>query len=195
VSRINSAGTHLLALISDILDLSKIEAGRIEIFLEPVDADRMIDEVAETVQALVAENDNTLAVDVEPLGTIYTDQTKVRQIVINLLSNAAKFTSGGDIRLRARRSGVSDQEWLELEVSDTGIGMSKEQAERVFDAFTQADASTTRRFGGTGLGLAITKRFCELLGGEIGVASEEGTGSTFSVRVPVDARLAMGETT
>lgn len=188
LTKINSAGNHLLSLISGVLDLSKIEAGRMEIFRESTEVGGLIDEVVDTVQALVDANENRLAVNVQqPLGKIHTDQTMVRQILFNMLSNAAKFTTGGDVALRAGRSREADGEWLELQVSDTGIGMSTEQVDRVFDAFVEADASTTRKFGGTGLGLAITKHFCEMLGGEIMVESSVGDGSTFTVRLPADS--------
>ena len=187
LGKINTAGKHLLSLINDVLDLSKIEAGRMEIYRESVEVGALIDETAHAVRALVDANNNTLTMDVDPSpGSLYTDQTKVQQILFNLLSNAAKFTSDGNIGLRARRLVTENGGWLEVQVSDTGIGMNAEQADRVFDAFVQADASTTRKFGGSGLGLAITKHFCEMLGGDLAVESQEGVGSTFTVRLPAD---------
>ena len=187
LSKIKTAGTHLFSLINNVLDLSKIEAGHIEIFLESVDVDGLISEILATVTPLVEANNNTLTVDIQSsLGEFRTDQTKIRQILFNMLSNATKFTTDGDIDFRIRRSATAGREWLEMQVRDSGIGMSAEQVERVFDAFVQADASTTRKFGGTGLGLAITKHFCEMLGGGISVESQEGIGSTFTVRLPAD---------
>ena len=189
LDKITGAGTHLLAIISEILDLTKIEAGRMEILLESVAVAPLTNEVVATVQALAQSNGNTLKVDMQPsLGECYTDHTKLRQILFNLLSNSVKFTSNGTVELWVRRTMPGAKEWLEIEVRDTGIGMSNEQVERIFDAFVQADASMTRKFGGTGLGLAITKHFCEMLGGEISVDSQEGRGSTFTVRLPTDSR-------
>ena len=191
LSKITGAGNHLFSLISDVLDLSKIEAGRAEILVESVPVGVLVGEVVETIRTLAGTNGNSLKVDVQPsLGECHTDQTKLRQILYNMLSNAAKFTTKGSIDLRVRRVVSATNEWLEFEVQDRGIGMSDEQMGHIFDAFVQADASTTRKFGGTGLGLAITKHFCEMLGGEISVESTEGIGSTFTVRLPADARAS-----
>jgi PAS domain S-box-containing protein len=182
LQKIHGAGRHLLALINDILDLSKIEAGRMELYLEHFDLRRVIDEVADTVAPLVLRNGNRLVVDVgEGMGALYSDLTKLRQILLNLLSNACKFTEHGTITLRVRQNTGQD---ILLEVVDEGIGMTDEQMSRLFEAFSQADGSTSRRFGGTGLGLAISRRFCRLMGGDITVASAPGRGSTFSVRLP-----------
>ena len=191
VERINTAGRHLLGLINDILDLSKIEAGRMELFLEPVDVDRLVREVATTVGPLVEKNGNVLEVDAAPdLGEVRADATKLRQIMFNLLGNAAKFTDHGTIRLTATREAAPAGDWLTFAVADTGIGMTEEQRGRLFRAFVQADASTSRRFGGTGLGLALVHSFCEMLGGGVTVASAPGAGSTFTVRLPADASAA-----
>ena len=182
--KIHSSGKHLLGLINDILDLSKIEAGRMTLFSETFDVAQVLAEVQETVRPLVVRNSNQLKVELEAgLGVMHSDLTKFRQILFNLLSNASKFTERGTIRLRARR----DADGLSFSVRDSGIGMTPEQVSKIFEAFTQADASTTRKYGGTGLGLAITRRFCEMLGGNISVRSEPGVGSEFTVRLPAIA--------
>ncbi|MHB8577250.1 MAG: GAF domain-containing sensor histidine kinase, partial [Dehalococcoidia bacterium] len=188
LDKINSAGKHLLSLINDILDLSKIEAGKVELFLEAFDVPALVREVQDVVRPLVAKNGNELRVDCAPdTGSMRADLTKLRQTLLNLLSNAAKFTERGTIGLTVRREPSPAGDWLTFAVSDTGIGMSEEQAEQLFQPFTQADASTTRRFGGTGLGLAISRHFARMMGGDISVASEPGAGSTFSVRLPAEA--------
>ncbi len=190
--RISAAGKHLLALISDILDLSKIEAGRMELYLETFDVHDMIGDLAATIQPLVEKNSNELAVNVAPgVTAMRADLTKVRQSLLNLLSNACKFTHAGFIRLRVRALEAQGQSWIEFEIKDSGIGMEPDRVARVFEAFTQADASTTRKYGGTGLGLTITRKFCEMMGGEIGVTSETDVGTTFPIRLPVGA---IGET-
>jgi PAS domain S-box-containing protein len=191
LERIQAAGRHLLGLINDVLDLSKIEAGRMELNLETFDVRDALTPVLETVRPLVENGGNRLEARWgEDLGTVRSDATRVRQVLLNLLSNAAKFTERGVIALDAERVNgpASDGEWLVLRVSDTGIGMTPEQLGRLFEAFAQAEASTASRFGGTGLGLAISRRFCEMLGGTIGVTSEPGSGSTFEVRLPVETR-------
>ena len=181
LERIRGAGKHLLGLINDILDLSKIEAGKMQLFVEPFDIEQAARAVVDTVQPLFTESGNTLEVFLGPeLGAMKADLTKVRQTLLNLLGNANKFTNGGRVTLRVGR----DEQGVLFEVEDTGIGMSPEQVARLFEPFTQADASTTRRFGGTGLGLAISKRFCEMMGGDITVESELGKGSIFRVRLP-----------
>ena len=191
LQKIQSAGKHLLALINDILDLSKIEAGKTELYLENFDADELVRDVATTIQPLVARNANQLAVRAEGLGTMHGDQTKIRQMLLNLLSNACKFTERGTITLAADRLGgdpARTPERLRFRVSDSGIGMTPEQMTRIFEAFAQAEASTSRRYGGTGLGLAITKRFATLMGGDVSVESEPGRGSTFTITLPVSGR-------
>ncbi len=178
--KISSAGKHLLALINNILDLSKIEAGKTELYLETFEVEQLIGEVEATVAPLLEKNGNRLVVALEPeLGTMRADVTKIRQILLNLLSNAAKFTQDGQITLSARAEG----EDAVLTVSDSGIGMTAEQMARLFEPFTQADASTTRKYGGTGLGLVISRRFARMMGGDITVASEAGEGTTFTVRL------------
>ena len=182
LQRINVAGNHLLGLVNDILDLSKIEAGRMDLFLETFGISDLIRDVESIVRPLVEKKANALAVScADDLGTMQADQTKVRQALFNLLSNAAKFTDHGTISLTITRE---PGDWLTFAVSDTGIGMTEEQLGRVFEAFSQAEASTRSRYGGTGLGLAISRHFCRLMGGELTVTSAYGEGSTFTVRLP-----------
>jgi PAS domain S-box-containing protein len=184
IRKIQHAGKHLLGLISDILDLSKIEAGRMDIHLETFDVADMIEAVLGTVRPLVARNGNQIVVTCPPnIGFIHADLTKIRQILLNLLSNAAKFTDKGTIRLSASRSPDAHNR-MAFVVADTGIGMTQGQLARLFQAFSQGDASTARRYGGTGLGLAITKAFTDMLGGTIEVQSKLGGGTVFVVRLP-----------
>ena len=190
LQKIGANARHLLSLINDVLDLSKIEAGRMETQAEDFSVETLVTETVATVQALVASKGNTLDVHVaDVLDTMHSDQVKLRQCLINLLSNASKFTEGGRVTLSAEagRDAMGRHD-VAFRVTDTGIGMTPEQLSRLFTRFTQADSSTTRRFGGTGLGLAITKAFCTLLGGDIAVESEEGRGTTFTIRVPMDLR-------
>ena len=188
--KINSNARHLLSLINDVLDLSKIEAGKMEVQAEDFDVSELVREVGDTVQALMARKSNTLELDLAPdLDGMHSDPVKLRQCLFNLLGNAAKFTENGRITLSARPMPGSDGgKQLEFRVADTGIGMTEEQLSRLFRRFTQADASTTRRFGGTGLGLSITKAFCTMLGGDIAVESTPGEGTTFTIRLPADFR-------
>ena len=195
LERIRAAGKHLLGLINEVLDLSKIEAGRMEVSLEDTPAEPLLREVVATVQPLVAAKANALELDLAPnLGDLHVDVTKTRQILLNLLSNACKFTERGRIVLAARRSRDANGDWITVEVRDSGIGMTPEQMSRLFQPFTQADASTSRKYGGTGLGLAISKRFAELMGGTISARSEAGRGTTFTVALPaVESAHATGE--
>lgn len=187
LNKINTAGKHLLTLIDDILDLSKIEAGKVELFLETFDIEAALKDIVDTIQPLVEKNQNILTVKVDPdLGTMSADLTKVRQAVFNLLSNACKFTNQGQITLTVERQRGDPTDTVIFVVTDTGIGMSFTQTERLFQEFTQADTSTTRKYGGTGLGLAISRRFCEMMGGDISVKSEVGRGSTFTIRLPAE---------
>ncbi|MBM3736580.1 MAG: response regulator [Acidobacteria bacterium] len=182
--RIQTAGKHLLELINDVLDLSKIEAGKIELNPEPLSIDAMIDDVCNTVQPLVAKNGNRLSsVNSSGLNRIIADPVRVRQCLLNLLSNASKFTSNGDIRLEVVRV-EGNVEWR---VTDTGIGIPRESLGKLFQAFSQVDASTTRKYGGTGLGLAISRKFCRMMGGDLTVESTAGSGSTFTMRLPAGA--------
>lgn len=185
LNKIQSAGSHLLDLINNILDLSKIEAGRMELYLETFNVDDTLDNVATTVHPIVEKNGNRLVLDYgDSLGTMHADVTKVRQALMNLLSNAAKFTENGTITLKAEREQRGDGDWLIFSVHDTGIGMTPDQMEQVFKEFAQADASTTRKYGGTGLGLTISKRFCQMMGGDIYVESQVGVGTTFTIHLP-----------
>jgi len=185
LSKISTAGKHLLGLINDILDLSKIEAGKMELHLEGFDISSLIDEVASTIEMQVAKNGNTLAVTCAPdVGFMRADLSKVRQGLFNLVSNAAKFTHDGEIKVEAERRIMDGNDWITFRVSDTGIGLSPEQIVRLFQSFTQADASTTRKFGGTGLGLALTRRFCQMMGGDVTVHSVPGEGSVFTIKLP-----------
>jgi signal transduction histidine kinase/DNA-binding response OmpR family regulator len=194
LGKINASGRHLLALINDILDLSKIEAGKMELYLESFDLNALIDEVASTIKPMVEGNFNTLHIErAEELGSMRADQVKVRQALFNLLSNAAKFTKEGTITLEATRQSMDDSEWIVFKITDTGIGLSRDKILRLFQDFTQADASTTRKFGGTGLGLALTRRFCQMMGGDVTVRSVPGEGSTFTIMLPADVTDAKAE--
>jgi signal transduction histidine kinase len=209
LTKIQTAGKHLLALINDILDLSKIEAGKMELYIEPFDIATLVHEVINTAQPLAVRRANTIVVDLaDNLGTMHADLTKVRQSLLNLLSNACKFTDGGVVALRVWA--VDDGAWILagdqgeatsvpdgnatframptifFAVTDTGIGLEPEQLEKLFQPFTQADTSTTRKYGGTGLGLAITRRFCQLMGGDVMVQSMVGQGSTFTICLPLE---------
>jgi signal transduction histidine kinase len=190
VDRVLGAGRHLLALINDILDLSKIEAGRMELQLESFPLAPLIADVVKTIEPLAAKNANQVAVHCnKAIGTLYADQMRLRQALLNLMSNANKFTERGTITVDARQGHENGRDWVTIAVADTGIGMTPDQMGKLFQEFSQADASTTRKYGGTGLGLAISKRFCQMMGGDITVASEPGRGSTFTIRLPriVDA--------
>jgi signal transduction histidine kinase/DNA-binding response OmpR family regulator len=185
LKKIQTAAKHLLALINDILDFSKIEAGKMDLYLENLDTARMINEISTTVLPMIEKNGNTLEVQTDAnAGVMHADLTKVRQVLFNLLSNASKFTEKGTITLKTERRQLPNGEWIVFKVSDTGIGMSDEQMDRLFKEFSQADASTTRKYGGTGLGLAISRRFCQMMGGDITVSSEVGKGTTFTVELP-----------
>jgi len=201
LTKVQTAGKHLLAIINDILDLSKIEAGKMELHAEPFDIESLIDNVISTIQPTIEKNFNVLDVRFEDnIGTIGADLTKVRQVILNLLSNAAKFTENGKITLTVREAtdeekpsieeleidrDLSDRQYILISVADTGIGISQEQVENLFEPFTQADSSTTKKYGGTGLGLAISRHFCKMMGGDISVESEIGKGSVFTVKLPV----------
>jgi len=179
--KIHSAGRHLLAMINDVLDISKIEAGKMDLFVESFDIHQMVGDVVSTIHPLVEKNANGLSIDCpEDIGAMTADLTKVRQTLFNLLSNASKFTENGSISLSVGR----EADWVVFSVRDTGIGMTPDQLGRLFQSFTQADASTTRKFGGTGLGLAISRTFCRMMGGDVTVESELGKGTVFTVRLP-----------
>jgi signal transduction histidine kinase len=185
LDRVLGAGRHLLALINDILDLSKIEAGRMELNLEIFALAPLIANVVKTIEPLATKNANQLAVQCDAeIGTLHADQMRLRQALLNLMSNANKFTDHGTITIDARQQQEGSRDWVTISVADTGIGMTTEQIGKLFQEFSQADASTTRKYGGTGLGLAISKRFCQMMGGDITVESEPGHGSTFTIRLP-----------
>src|SRR5713101_7245386 len=185
LKKIHGAGKHLLALINDILDLSKIEAGKMELFLETFEVRHLVEEVRSTIHPLIEKNCNVLEVDCPTdLGAMHADVTRVRQVLFNLLSNASKFTEKGAVGLKVRRQDAADGSWMVFAVSDTGIGMTPEQLGKLFQAFSQADASTSRKYGGTGLGLVISRRFAQMMGGDVTVESEYGKGSVFTVRLP-----------
>jgi len=185
LGKIHVAGKHLLALINDVLDLSKIEAGKMELFLEDFDVRALVQDVEATIRPLVEKNQNLLEVSCPAdIGTLHADLTRVRQILFNLMSNAAKFTQHGRVGLEVFPLRVAGEEWIEFAVADTGIGLTSEQQRRLFQSFSQADPSTSRKYGGTGLGLVISRRFAQMMGGEIQLQTEFGRGSVFTVRLP-----------
>jgi signal transduction histidine kinase/CheY-like chemotaxis protein len=185
LQKINLAGTHLLALINDVLDLSKIEAGKMELVLGDFELPRLVEDVASMIKPLVDKNSNKLLVECSStIGMMHADSTRVRQVLFNLLSNASKFTEKGRIMLRVLRQTEAGEDWISFVVQDSGIGLTAEQSAKLFQSFTQADASTGRKYGGTGLGLAICRRFCRMMGGDITVVSELGRGATFTARIP-----------
>ncbi len=187
---INTSGKHLLELINDILDLSKIEAGKMTLYPETFEVLPLINNLIVTIKSAIEKNGSSLEIDYDrELGTMYQDQTRVRQVLLNLLSNASKFTRNGKITLKIRRQKEAvasiTGETITFVVKDTGIGMTEYQLQQLFKPFTQGDASTTKKYGGTGLGLAITRHFCQMMGGDIDVQSEFEVGSTFTVSLPV----------
>jgi signal transduction histidine kinase len=174
-----------LTLINDILDISKIEAGKMQLEMEVFDVSMILDDINETIEPLAARNSNSFTVSVAPgLLPVYADCTRLKQCLLNLLSNACKFTENGEVNFSVHLEHVNGKAFVEFRVTDTGVGLAEEQAARLFQPFSQADASTTRKFGGTGLGLAITKNLCEAMGGSIALQSQLGVGSTFTVRLP-----------
>ena len=185
LDRVLGAGRHLLALINDILDLSKIEAGRMDLHLESFALAPLIDGVIKTVEPLAAKNGNQVAVHCDAeIGTMHADEMRLRQALLNLMSNANKFTDRGTITIDAGQQQENGRDWITLAVTDTGIGMTAEQMGKLFQEFSQASSTTASKYGGTGLGLVISRRFCQMMGGDIMVASEPGHGSTFTIRLP-----------
>ena len=183
--KINGAGKHLLALITDVLDLSKIEAGKMELFNERFDLGDLVEEMVETYRPLCAKNGNELVVErTSDLGSVEGDATKLRHAVFNLLSNAAKFTKGGRVTLTVSRKRKSEGDWIRILVEDTGIGISRENLSKLFQNFNQAEAPTATKYGGTGLGLSLTQKLCRLMGGDVTVESELGRGSRFAIELP-----------
>jgi signal transduction histidine kinase/CheY-like chemotaxis protein len=189
LSKILSAARHLLGLINDVLDLSKIEAGKMDLYIEPLDLWTIVQEIAGIVAPLCEKHKNTLIVECpDSIGVVHADATKLRQILLNLLSNASKFTEAGKVTMKGTRASVDGEDWIQIDISDTGIGMTAEQMGRLFQAFTQADPSTSSKYGGTGLGLAICRQFARIMGGEVTVSSVHGQGSTFTFRMPARVR-------
>jgi len=185
--RVNAAVTHLLSLITEILDLSKIEAGKLELNPEPINLARLIDEVVGTAGQLAEKNKNRLIVEAqENVGAVKADPMRLKQILLNLLSNACKFTKEGEVALRVRKA-ADGRDWIEFDVADTGIGLTAEQQASLFQDFTQADSLISRHYGGTGLGLALSRKLARMMGGDVTVASEPGKGSVFRVQLPVGA--------
>jgi signal transduction histidine kinase/CheY-like chemotaxis protein len=185
LDRVLGAGRHLLALINDILDLSKIEAGRMELHLDSFALAPLIEDVAKTIEPMAAKNSNRVSVNCDAaIGTMHADQMRLRQALLNLLSNANKFTERGTITIDARQGQENGREWIKLAVTDSGIGMTPEQMGKLFQEFSQVSSATASKYGGTGLGLAISRRFCQMMGGDITVESEPGHGSTFTIRLP-----------
>lgn len=185
LTKVTGAGKHLLSLINDVLDFSKIEAGRMELVLEPVDVATLMREVEATAAPVVRKQGNTFVVDADDnVGGFTADAGKVRQVLLNLLSNAGKFTTDGTVTLHAKRIMRDTVDFIAISVTDTGVGLTRAQFGRLFQAFAQADATTQRDHGGTGLGLALCRRFCLMMGGDIEVESKAGSGSTFTVLLP-----------
>ena len=196
LQKIQAAGKHLLALINDVLDLSKIEAGKMGLHLETFDVTGLIEEIVTTLQPAAAKNSNKIRVNMsDDVGMMRADITKVRQILFNLLSNACKFTDHGTVTVDIDQSAMQGQDWVRFRVTDTGIGISAQQKENLFKEFAQADTSISRKYGGTGLGLAITHRFVQLMKGRISVESEAGKGSAFTVYLPTEVRIDAPEPT
>jgi len=187
LDRISGAARHLLELVNDVLDLSKIEAGRMALCPEPVGLADVVENIVSVARPLAARNGNELvAAGTGASGSVVADATRLKQVLYNLVSNACKFTEQGRVSLDVRRVVLDGREWVEFAVADTGIGIPKAQMGRIFDEFSQADPTTTRRYGGTGLGLAISQRFARLMGGYITVESEPGRGSCFTLRLPAN---------
>jgi signal transduction histidine kinase/DNA-binding response OmpR family regulator len=199
IKKIRNAGKHLLSLINDVLDLAKIESGKVDLYLESFDVNKMVKDVIDTLQPTCEKNNNKMVVNCpEHIGLMRSDFTKVRQSLFNLLSNASKFTHNGEVKLTIKQEVVKaktgeTQKFLHFTVQDTGIGMKPEHCKKLFQAFSQADSSTTRKYGGTGLGLAITQNFINMMGGEVAVESEYGVGSTFTLKLPQIARQVMSK--
>lgn len=195
LEKIRTAGKHLLGLINSVLDLSKIEAGKMGLFIEEFSIPMIVKEVADTARPLIEKKGNKFVVQVQPmLGPLKGDVTKLKQVLLNLLSNASKFTENGTVRLDVvQERDPNGSNWTSFRVVDNGIGLTEAQIAKLFQAFSQADASTTRKYGGTGLGLAISRKFCQMMGGDITVSSTYGQGSTFAVKLPADVQNAEGE--
>ncbi|MBX3652038.1 MAG: response regulator [Burkholderiales bacterium] len=191
LERVLRAGRHLLELINDILDLSKIEAGKMDLHADTFPVALLVGDVVKTIEMLAGRNGNSIVLECPAgIGSMHADQIRVRQVLLNLMSNANKFTKNGTVSVTVRRETREGRDWIAVAVADTGIGMTPEQLSRLFNDFVQADASTTRKYGGTGLGLAISRRLCQMMGGEITVTSESGKGSTFLMNLPAESGAA-----
>lgn len=191
LQKISAAGKHLLAMVNDILDISKIEAGKMELNIETIDLDRLIAEVEATGRPLAAKNTNAFTVDVPArLGAVRADATKLRQAIFNLLSNAAKFTQNGQITLSAERLTRDGRDWFAISVTDSGVGISRQQQQQLFSNFSQANPAIAAKYGGTGLGLSLSQNLCRLMGGEITLESEPGKGSRFTISLPASLDAA-----
>ncbi|MEO0396018.1 MAG: DAHL domain-containing protein [Cyanobacteria bacterium P01_A01_bin.137] len=192
LQKIQGAGKHLLGLINDVLDLSKVEAGHMDVYLETFAIMPLIEDVASTMQPVIAKNSNTLKIQCsDNVSKMHADQVKVRQSLFNLLSNANKFTQNGTITVDVISVETDGDSWIDFRIEDTGIGMMPEQLQKIFNAFAQADSSTTRQYGGTGLGLTITKNFVQMMGGTVNVESEVGKGTSFILRIPQTVKAAV----
>jgi signal transduction histidine kinase len=193
--KIRKAGNHLLGLVSMVLDLSKVEAGKMELHIDSFDIEHTVSDVVDTFYPIASKNNNSLIVKCpKNIGQMTSDNTKVRQALMNLLSNACKFTHEGKIELKVERETVDDRDRIVFTVSDTGIGMTLDQQQKLFSDFTQADPATSAKYGGTGLGLAISRRFCQLLGGDIQVESVPKEGSVFTITLPAEIEAALVST-
>jgi len=185
LAKIGSSAKLLLQLINEVLDLSKIEVGKMEIHLDSFKIQKVIEPAIHAIEPMLKDNNNTLNLQCDDnLGYMVADMNRVRQTLINLLSNANKFTENGDITLEVSRIKKEDTPWIIFKITDTGIGIPQDKLRSIFSEFTQADSSTSRKYGGTGLGLAISQRFCRMMGGSISVKSEMNKGSTFTVQLP-----------
>ncbi len=194
LGKIKQAGKHLLGLINSVLDLSRIEAGKMPVYLETFDVANMVQDVITTISPLVEKNKNRLEVICPPeIGWMRADATKLHQALLNLLSNACKFTEAGLITMEVKTKGLTGIEWIYFSVKDSGIGITPEQLENLFQEFSQADVSTTRKYGGSGLGLAISRQFCRMMGGDISVTSQAGVGSDFVIELPRLVKLEKSE--
>jgi len=193
LTKIRASGNHLLSLINNILDYSKLEAGKMEVNIERIDLNNFINDISASIQPIVMNNSNKLIVECpQNLGIMHTDPAKLRQCIINLLDNACKFTKDGEIIVRVKAEKLNDADWVHFSVQDNGIGISDQQSRQLFSEFTQADSSTTKNYQGTGLGLALSQKICELLGGHITFTSQLGKGSTFTVSIPKSAKIING---
>jgi signal transduction histidine kinase len=187
IDKVDTAGRHLLSLINDVLDLSKIEAGKMEVHLEEFALKPLVDEIKTTIEPLMEKNHNLFQLEYDDeINIVRADLTKVRQILFNLLSNASKFTDNGTVKLLVASQKNGHNNWMRFTIKDTGIGMTREQLNKLFVSFSQADSSTQKKYGGTGLGLAITYRLCQLMGGSVVADSVPGVGSTFTVLLPTE---------